>query len=187
MTQPQYPQYPQPAPAPKKKNVPLIIGLIGGLLLLVCCGGVIVSVANSDSGKKGIADGKGIKPSTSTSAPAATKAAPAAAPKYVTPVAKDFTLSVRVTKKECFGSAGCNLMYRVYELNYNGDTANLDPNKSYELTYEVRGIEGGPAVYSIETQGGKYEAPDEEMGQVTATQGKKKIPLTVVVTEINEL
>ena len=187
MTQPigpQYPAYPQPVVPPKKKRLGLILGLIGGLLILACCG-VGITALNSDSGKKGIADGASI------AAPATTRAstAPAttSATKYVTPTVKDFTLKVRVTNKECFGSAGCNLKYRVYGLTYNGDTAQLDPSKSYELTYEVRGIEGGASVHSIETIGGQYTEPDEEFGSVSPSQGKKKAPLTVVVTEINEL
>lgn len=186
MTQPIDPR-PHFAVPPKKKRLGLILGIAGAVLVVACCG-VSIAAVSSDAGQKGIADGKSITAPTSAAsakAPAAAPTTPAA--KYVTPGPKDFTLKVRVTKKECFGSAGCNLTYRVHDLTYSGDTAQLDPDKTYELTYEVRGIEDGPAMYSINTRGGEYEAPDEEFGSVSAAQGKKKAPLTVVVTEINEL
>src|SRR5690625_4226179 len=65
---------------------------------------------------------------------------PAAAepePEY-TPTPENFELTIVETERLCYGSAGCNVSYRV-ELGYGGPP--LDPSTTYELTYEVLGAE----------------------------------------------
>src|SRR5262245_38709860 len=41
-------------------------------------------------------------------------------PRYYTPTEIDFKLTVKITRKKCFGSAGCNVTYHV-NLAYAGD------------------------------------------------------------------
>ncbi|GAA2759990.1 hypothetical protein [Actinopolymorpha rutila] len=50
------------------------------------------------------------------------------------PVAEDFKLTLRTLKKACFGSAGCNISYRV-DMGYLG-TETPDASVTYEVTYE---------------------------------------------------
>jgi hypothetical protein len=73
------------------------------------------------------------RPAT-TDAPPPTEP-PVTAAAAVVPKAKDFKLSVKTLSKQCFGSAGCNLTYRV-DVSL---AKTLDPDVEYEVVYEVRG------------------------------------------------
>jgi hypothetical protein len=69
---------------------------------------------------------------------------------YVTDVtADDFAIELRTKSKQCFGSAGCNLVVEP-KLTYNGDTADLDPALTYEITYEITGDESGSILETAE-------------------------------------
>lgn len=65
-----------------------------------------------------------------TASPPTTKAAD-----YV-PTPADFTLEVVEIKRSCFGSAGCNVTFKINP-TYNGPPVNS--SKSYTVVYEVRG------------------------------------------------
>lgn len=99
-------------------------------------------------------------------------------PLYTPPAPKptDFTLTTKTLSKECFGSAGCNVTYRI-KASWTGS---LDPAKTYEVSYEVRGVEDGPAVGTIDVTGDSYETSDEEIASTTSRSRK----LTVVVTGV---
>jgi hypothetical protein len=69
---------------------------------------------------------------------------------YVTdPAATDFKIELRTKSKQCFGSAGCNLVVEP-ELTYDGLTSELDPALTYEITYEITGDESGPIMQTAE-------------------------------------
>jgi len=55
----------------------------------------------------------------------------AAAPGSYVPTVSDFSLSIKVLSSQCFGSAGCNVTYRV-KVTYSGEP--LDLSQSYEVT-----------------------------------------------------
>lgn len=113
-----------------------------------------------------------------STAGAQTQITPAAAkPTYHTPVPADFKLTVKVIAKECFGSAGCNVTFRI-DLTGGGE---LDPDKTYELTYEVKGGED-PLINTLTVTGKQYEREDKEYIQ-TSSSSKK---LTAVVTSVTE-
>jgi hypothetical protein len=95
---------------------------------------------------------------------------------YPVPKPADFTLTTKTLRKQCFGSAGCNVTYRIKA----GWSASLDPAKTYEVSYEVRGVEDGPSLGTIDVTGGSYETEDEVIAS-TSGPGKK---LTVVVTGV---
>lgn len=99
-------------------------------------------------------------------------------PAYATPTAKDFKLTVKVLKKECFGSAGCNLTYRVL-VAYSGST--LDPAVTYEVGYQVRGGEDGPVINTL-TVTGDTSSVDEEESVSTKNNSTK---LTVSATDVS--
>ncbi|MFC6155382.1 hypothetical protein [Kribbella jiaozuonensis] len=98
-------------------------------------------------------------------------------PAYATPTAKDFKLAVKVLKKECFGSAGCNLTYRIL-VTYGG--ADLDPTLTYEVVYEVRGGEDGPVTNTL-TVTGDTSSVDEEEFVSTKSRSTK---LNAIATEV---
>jgi hypothetical protein len=101
-------------------------------------------------------------------------------PEYYQPLATDFALSVKVLEKTCYGSAGCNLSYRV-KVGYGGEP--LDPSKTYELTYEVRGGEDGPQVNTLTVQGDSSQVDEEELISTKSSKAK----LSVVVLSIEEV
>ncbi|MEH0985739.1 hypothetical protein [Micromonospora sp. CPCC 205556] len=161
---------------------------VGGLALVIalCCGGVgITALAGSDAEPAAQASAAPSSP-PSTSAPttaapttaAATTAAPTTAA-YEAPTKKDFKLAVKVLRKKCFGSAGCNISYRI-DVTYTG--TGLDPANTYEVTYEVRGGED-PMVNTFEVTGDTASVQQEEDGSTRRSRDK----LTAVVTDVAEL
>ncbi|MEV1147346.1 hypothetical protein [Micromonospora sp. NPDC049799] len=165
--------------------------LIGGIALVIalCCGGIgIAAFSDGNSEEPTAAAGSPTSASPTTATPttaapttaAPTTAAPtSAAPTYATPTKKDFKLAVKVLRKQCFGSAGCHITYRV-NVTYTG--SDLDPYTTYELTYEVKGAED-PIINTLEVTGDSASVQDEEMASTKRSSDK----LTAVVTDINEL
>lgn len=72
---------------------------------------------------------------------------------YVTPIASDFTIELKVKSQKCFGSAGC-LVTVSPELSYDGLTSELDPDTYVEITYEISGDEDGRIVETLELTNG---------------------------------
>ena len=93
------------------------------------------------------------------------------------PAIKDFKLTPKITDKECFGSAGCNVTFRV-DVAYDG----LPPDDSttWLLVYEIGGVEDGPQVGSIELTGMDLSGTEES---VSTTSSKKKITLKLTSIE----
>lgn len=100
-----------------------------------------------------------------------------AEPSYHIPAAADFTLTIKILEKQCFGSAGCLIDYRI-ELAYNG-TVPLDPKTTYEVTYEVRGGTD-TKINTLEVTGAEYERDNKESLQTKSSKNE----LTAVVTSV---
>lgn len=64
-------------------------------------------------------------------------------PEPVMPTAKDFTVTLKTTSKQCFGSAGCNVTVEP-DITYSGVTG-LD-GVTCDITYEITGDESGTVV-----------------------------------------
>lgn len=171
---------PQPPPAPARKY-PKGVGRIAfgvyGLTL-----GIILAGAASAS-----------ETPTASPSPAKTvtvapeepgKAKPAVEepvePTYDVPTPADFKGTVKILSKQCFGSAGCNVEYRV-ELEAIR-TVHPDPDVTYEVTYQVAGDESGTQVGTTTITGDEYEVPWDESASTRSNATK----LTVEVTEIEE-
>ena len=122
---------------------------------------------------------------TTTPAPAARADAPAATsppapePSYATPKASDFDLTVKVLEKTNFGSAGSSITYRI-EADWPAMT--YDPDKTYEVVYEVRGGEDGAQINTMEVTGFDYQVEAEEFIS-TPTVGSR---LTAKATSVTE-
>lgn len=123
------------------------------------------------------------KPLTAASSGAA--AAPAVeqskapAVTYAVPVAADFALTVKILEKECFGTAGCLIKYRIVLKQANAKV--YDPTKTYELTYTLKGTDQAE-IGTLTITGDQYSA--DEYGRTGTKREKDKI--TAVVTEISE-
>ncbi|WP_200210379.1 hypothetical protein [Micromonospora coerulea] len=198
MTQPEFqppsdaqsgtPETENPQPVARRKKPPLIGWIVGGvvLVLLLCFGGCGALLATANSGDKPgqdvAATSTAPTPPATTSAPTTAAAAPATTepplPTYETPTKDDFKLKVKVLSKQCFGSAGCNITYRI-NVTYTG--TGLDPSKTYEVTYQVKGAED-PIINTFEVTGDSASVQEEEMAS-TKRSGDK---LTAAVTDVSE-
>jgi hypothetical protein len=103
-----------------------------------------------------------IKPNLSpASEDAAATQTQAATSTDIHPTKSDFVMRLRVTSKQCFGSAGCNVEYDVIP-KWAGDQPAADArlDGEYDLTYAVTGSEDGPIVETMTVYPTlKYEVP----------------------------
>lgn len=123
---------------------------------------------------------------TVTPAPAPTvtvtkTAAPPPPPKVTTFDGKpeDFVVTLTLTEQKCFGSAGCNVNYRVETPTYIG-TAPLPTSGTIEVTYKVLGAED-PIMESFTVTGGQVRW--SETGY--ASTQNADVELTAEVTAVN--
>lgn len=156
---------------------------VGGIALVIalCCGGVGIAALSDNEAEPAVEASASVSASPSTAAPATAAAAPTTeppAPTYETPTKNDFKLKVKVLSKRCFGSAGCNITYRI-DVTYTG--TGLDPSRTYEVTYAVKGAED-PIINTFEVTGDSASVQQEEMAS-TKRSGDK---LTAVVTSVSE-
>ncbi|MEV0386604.1 hypothetical protein [Nonomuraea sp. NPDC050643] len=93
-----------------------------------------------------------------------------------TPSASDFKISIRILEKACFGSAGCNITYRI-KPSYSGP--DLTSDQEFTVTYEVRGGED-PQINSFEMTGEEASFASEEFISTSSSASK----LRAVVTDV---
>jgi hypothetical protein len=184
--QPETPTWTQPQKPPKKKSrLPLLVGIAVALFVVIGATiGITLAVASGKSGDTGTpvtratapgvvadpnpfdADGLGVEDPT-TAAPSVPT---------VTPGKGDFDLKAKITDKQCFGSAGCSLEFKI-EVTYTGDP--LDEDVTWQITYEATGVDDGPIIGTFELTGTKYDQPTE-----FASTKRKSDKITVKVTDI---
>jgi hypothetical protein len=97
-------------------------------------------------------------------------------PPAYTATASDFTITLKVKARDCFGDAGCNVTYEP-QLTIVG--AQVDQDGSYSITYEVRGGTDGAQVDTLEVDGGQYTS-SEGFAQTARASSK----LTAVITDV---
>ena len=166
--------------APKRRSpLPWIIGGLAVLLLL--CGGFLAIGALASTEDKASPDSTTARTAPAVKAPAAAATTAAAPAPAVTPKTSDFQLTAKITKKECFGSAGCNIEFWV-KMAYREDAPDLDPDDTWIVTYEVNGVEDGPQINTIEVTGDQYSHDETELAQ-TSSSSKK---LTIKVTDVEK-
>lgn len=172
---------------PKRSRAPWIIAGVAVLLALGGVAAAVVALGQDDA-----------KPAASATPSAACErysvdastgavvcgnaAAPAVVnegPDYATPTPADFKVTVKILERECFGSAGCNLSYRI-DPQYSG--APLDPSVTWLVTYEVHGVEDGPIINTFEVTGDQASFDSEENAGVKTSKSK----LTVKVTDVTQ-
>lgn len=121
-------------------NLGRIVLLAGVALLIVAI--VLAAVQNHSGGKKpAAASSPGSSVTTPASADSSTTDAPVVA--YV-PTKADFAIKLKITKKDCFGSAGCNVEFHIVP-SYSGQPF----TGTYQITYKVSGDSDGPQVDSF--------------------------------------
>ena len=171
-------------PRPAKRNLAWL--WILGIVLAFGSGLAIGLVADAGQGGSPTSAGRGKQPlvgaattsTTSTTAPTTSFEEPTtttSAPEP--PSAGDFAISIKVLSKHCFGSAGCNITYRI-DPSYSGPP--LDSSETYTITYEVTGVEDGPQINSFTLTGDQAQYDSEEMAQTTSANAKLKAKVTGV-------
>ncbi|MEU9454816.1 hypothetical protein [Streptomyces sp. NPDC048277] len=140
---PPMPSY-SPTPPAKKSRTNLIIAASAAAVVATVIGTGIV-VVHSGNGSKPAATAK----PTGGAAGAAATETPTPTPSYDDVTADSFTIELRTTKRQCFGTAGCNVTVEP-SLTYLGDSESIDPDAVYEITYEIRGDESGPVIETAE-------------------------------------
>lgn len=97
------------------------------------------------------------------------------------PSPSDFTISVKVLEKKCFGFAGCNVSYKI-EPKYTGVTS-LDGN-DFTVIYEVTGGEDGPQINNFEIRSdGMAAFPKEESISTSSSGSTLKAKATDVLED----
>ena len=89
----------------------------------------------------------------------------------------DFKLTPKITGRQCFGSAGCNIKFKV-KMVYTGP--GLPEDDTWAVTYEVSGVEDGPAINTFEITGDEYTYDDGEQGSTPSSSTKLKVKVTDV-------
>jgi hypothetical protein len=142
---PAYPPPEVPTPPSRHRTRALVIGSAAAVIAaIVTTGAVVVRSTNDDDKPAGVA---------ASSAPDADAVSPVMEPDpeptYAEVDADSFSIDLRTTARQCFGSAGCNVTVQP-ELTYLGSSGDLDPDAVYEITYEIHGDESGPVIQTAE-------------------------------------
>jgi predicted small lipoprotein YifL len=86
-------------------------------------------------------------------------------------------VTLRITSKQCFGSAGCNVT--VSPTLAMADTSLIPPDATGSITFEIDGGSDGPVIDTITLTGSQYQIQDEVLS--TASSSSR---LTVKVTGV---
>lgn len=169
-----YGQPPAPPAQPAKKKAPTWAVVVAAVILGVCGIGTIAAIASGGTDDPGPAPGQREAPAE----PAADKPDPPD-PAFAGLDPDDIELSIKTLEKQCFGSAGCNIVFRI-ELAYDGP--DLDPAVTYEVTYEITGGDD-PYISTLTVTGTEYSTTQEEFLGTPSSSAE----LTATVTDVSQL
>lgn len=100
---------------------------------------------------------------------------------YAKLTADDFSMELRTSERQCFGSAGCNVTVEP-DITYLGLSEDLDPNATYEITYEITGDEDGPIIATAELTNGEDLSMSGSVVGTPSTSTKVTVEITEVIT-----
>jgi hypothetical protein len=129
-------------------------------------------------------DLQGIGSQQSDLAPAFTAPSPAySSPTYSSapaplPEPSDFTIEIKVLRKACFGSVGCNVTYQI-DPTYTGTTPLT--GRTFTVIYEVTGSEYGPLISNFEVNSdGTASLGGQELTHTSSSAATLKAKVTSV-------
>jgi hypothetical protein len=79
----------------------------------------------------------------------------------------DFKIEIKILEKNCFGSGGCSVAYRI-KPRYVG-TQELPDEGTIEVSYRVTGDESGPRLNTFEMVAGHAEFDTEEFAGIPSS------------------
>ncbi|GHA95448.1 hypothetical protein GCM10010330_57010 [Streptomyces tendae] len=150
-TTPPMPDFPPPAPSatPKKPRTnAIIIGAAAAVIAAIVGTGIVVVQAQDDDSKP-TATAESSAPAEAPATTVAEEPEPEPEPSYADVGPDSFTIELRTTDRQCFGSAGCNMTVEP-KLSYVGASTDIDPEAVYEITYEIRGGDSGAVIETAE-------------------------------------
>lgn len=162
-----------PAPRRRRRAWPWLLGV--AVLLLIGCS--VGAVALIGSGAEQAAKTHPFATPQTMSTPARNGGVPStpAPAKGAELVASDLTLTAKITQRQCFGSAGCNVQYTIRL------ATNRAIDDAYTVTYTVHGFDDGDQVGTLDVaDDGTYEQDPYMAGSVKSAKTK----LVVKITEV---
>jgi hypothetical protein len=132
-----------PPPVRKPRTNLVVIGSAVAVIAAIVVTGAVVVQSRTDDGKPAAT----AEPTAHDDNVPADQPDPE--PTYSDVDADSFTIGLKTTARHCFGSAGCNVTVEP-DLTFLGDTAEVDPDAVYEITYEIHGDESGPVIETAE-------------------------------------
>ncbi|MFI5586730.1 hypothetical protein ACIA5G_16930 [Amycolatopsis sp. NPDC051758] len=195
-TGPPAPYFPPPAPPPKRGKWPWVVGALVAVPALAV--GVVLALAVGKAASGPCLDKSQHAPCVGpggtwisadgdarprdAAAPATTSPSiPAFAvptttePLLPEPTAKDYSVDLAVQSKQCFGSAGCNVVVEP-KLNALGASTLL---WECDITYSISGDESGELIETAYAQGGASYRVDRT---VVSTKSSKVVPKAAVTS-----
>lgn len=137
-----------PPPTPKKPRTNLVIMASAAAVIAAVIGTGVVVVQSRDDDSKPVAAATASTATQDADTAAADDPDPYPSSTYAEVDADSFTIDLKTKSKQCFGSAGCNLTVEP-DLTYMG-IDDIDPDATYEITYEIHGDESGPIIETAE-------------------------------------
>ncbi|MFD8899825.1 hypothetical protein [Streptomyces ardesiacus] len=184
-TTPAAPAAPAAVPAPAEKKRPgnkVIIGAAAAIIAaIVGTGIVVVQAVNNGDDKPAATATESSVPSEDPATTVADEPEADPEPVFTTPTADDFTIELRTTSRQCFGSAGCNITVEP-DLAYTGFSDDLDPDAVYQITYEITGDTSGPIVKTAELS----EQTTLNYTPTSLSTASSSTKLSVKITDITE-
>ncbi len=166
--------HPGTMPAKKKSRAGLIIGLVVAGVLAVCGFGVLVAAVAPDADNSAEHGERNVVTTPTTIGPPPSPTIytpPAPAASGLAP--KDVKLTVKISKKQCYGDIGCNVNFTT---RADWPEAKVASGDDCEVTYSVRGLENAQVgTMTIHSDGTfsydrfEYGSTPSESSKVTAT------------------
>ncbi|MGK3203748.1 hypothetical protein [Amycolatopsis sp. MEPSY49] len=194
---PPMPYAPLPAPAPPRRKWPWVLG--AALVVSAVAAGVVLAIAVGKAASSPCVDKSQTAPcvgpgGTWVSADGAVRPRDAAAPATTSPsipalvaptttepalpepTAKDYSVDLAVVSKQCFGSAGCNVVVEP-KLNALGASTLL---WECDITYSISGDSSGELIETAYAQGGTSYRVDRTAMSTKNTKVAPKATVTSV-------
>lgn len=167
-----------PPPAPEKPKKPLWqrpwFLIVAGIIAIAILG-------NAFGGNRGTqaapaSSATATQATSSAPEPTATETEDEADEVPATLTKDDFKLKMKITKKQCFGSAGCNVSIKV-DVAYAGAGEVDDLPSNISITFDVKGAEDGVYTSTIDLEDGRY-SPDTTVLSTRSSKSKLSAKIT---------
>ncbi|MGH3516452.1 MAG: hypothetical protein ACRDQ7_03365 [Haloechinothrix sp.] len=168
-------QQPTPPPQPQRQaratRWPWMLGIVAAMLLGVGVGAISVGADKPTS--------PGTVPTTEGDEPVADIPEPEPDP-VTLPEPEDFEVGIKVLEKQCFGSAGCHITFRI-EPSYLGINP-IPDDQTISVIYEVKGGSDGPQINTFTITGDTASFDAEEF----LSTDSSSVTLTAAATDVFE-